>query len=195
MAGKMKVLVFAGSAREASLNKKLARAAANAIDAHGGEANLIDLRDFPMPIYEGDLEEREGMPKEARRLRELFVSHSALLIVTPENNGSIPSLLKNCIDWLSRDVDGRSGLEPYKGKVIAIMAASPGAFGGVSVLHHLRQSLTKLLAFVIPDQFPLPKADQAFGPDGALTQGWQQKSVDTVVKSLLDVATKLAPAS
>jgi chromate reductase, NAD(P)H dehydrogenase (quinone) len=195
MAGKMKVLVFAGSAREASLNKKLARVAAKAIDAQGGEAHLSDLRDFPMPIYEGDLEERDGMPKEARRLRELFVSHPALLIVTPENNGSIPSLLKNCIDWLSRDVDGRSGLEPYKGKVIAIMAASPGAFGGLSVLHHLRQSLTKLLAFVIPDQFPLPKADQAFGSDGALTQGWQQKSVDTVVKSLLDVAAKLAPAS
>ena len=195
MAGKMKVLVFAGSAREESLNKKLARAAAKAIDAQGGEAVFIDLRDFPMPIYEGDLEAREGMPKEARRLRDLFVSHHAFLIVTPENNGSIPSLLKNCIDWLSRDVDGRSGLEPYKGKIIAIMAASPGAFGGVSVLHHLRQSLTKLLAFVIPDQFPLPKADQAFGPDGALTQGWQQKSVDTVVKSLLDVAAKLAPAS
>jgi chromate reductase, NAD(P)H dehydrogenase (quinone) len=195
MAGTTKVLVFAGSAREASLNKKLARVAAKAIDAHGGEATLIDLRDFPMPIYEGDLEESEGMPKEARRLRELFVSHPAFLIVTPENNGSIPSLLKNCIDWLSRDVDGRSGLEPYKGKVVAIMAASPGAFGGVSVLHHLRQSLTKLLAFVIPEQFPLPKADQAFGPDGALTQGWQQKGVDGVARQLVEVTSRLAPSA
>ena len=134
MTGKPKILVFAGSAREASLNKKLARVAAKAINENGGEATLIDLRDFPMPIYEGDLETREGMPAEARRLRELFVSHPAFLIVSPENNGTVPSLLKNAIDWLSRDVDGRSGLEPYRGKVVALMAASPGAFGGVCAM-------------------------------------------------------------
>ena len=125
MTSRPKILVFAGSAREASLNKKLARAAAKAIDENGGEATFIDLRDYPMPIYEGDLEAREGMPPFARKLRELFVSHPALLIVSPENNGTIPSLLKNAIDWLSRDVDGKSGLEPYRGKVIALMSASP----------------------------------------------------------------------
>ena len=193
MPSPVKVLVFAGSAREASLNKKLARVAAKAIDALGGSATLIDLRDFPMPIYDGDLEAREGMPKEARRLRDLFVEHPALVIVTPENNGSMPSLLKNCIDWLSRDVDGKSGLEPYKGKVIGIMAASPGAFGGSGALFHLRQSLTKLLAFVVPEQFPLPKADAAFGPDGALGQAWQTKGVETVVRSVLETAARLAP--
>ena len=188
---KPRILVFAGSAREASLNKKLARAAARVIDESGGEATFIDLRDFPMPIYEGDLEEREGMPAEARRLRELFVSHPAFLIVSPENNGTIPSLLKNAIDWLSRDVDGRSGLEPYRGKVVALMAASPGAFGGVVCLSHLRNSLAKLLAHVIPEQFPLPKADQAFAEDGSLTQAWQQKAVKTVVMSLLETTRRL----
>ena len=188
---KPRILVFAGSAREASLNKKLARAAARVIDESGGEATFIDLRDFPMPIYEGDLEEREGMPAEARRLRELFVSHPAFLIVSPENNGTIPSLLKNAIDWLSRDVDGRSGLEPYRGKVVALMAASPGAFGGVVCLSHLRNSLAKLLAHVIPEQFPLPKADQPFAEDGSLTQAWQQKSVKTVVMSLLETTRRL----
>ena len=188
---KPRILVFAGSARDASLNKKLARAAARVIDESGGEATFIDLRDFPMPIYEGDLEEREGMPAEARRLRELFVSHPAFLIVSPENNGTIPSLLKNAIDWLSRDVDGRSGLEPYRGKVVALMAASPGAFGGVVCLSHLRNSLAKLLAHVIPEQFPLPKADQAFAEDGSLTQAWQQKAVKTVVMSLLETTRRL----
>lgn len=188
---KPRILVFAGSAREASLNKKLARAAARVIDESGGEATFIDLRDFPMPIYEGDLEEREGMPAQARRLRELFVSHPAFLIVSPENNGTIPSLLKNAIDWLSRDVDGRSGLEPYRGKVVALMAASPGAFGGVVCLSHLRNSLAKLLAHVIPEQFPLPKADQAFAEDGSLTQAWQQKSVKTVVMSLIETTRRL----
>jgi chromate reductase len=192
MTGKPKILVFAGSAREASLNKKLARVAAKAINDNGGEATFIDLRDFPMPIYEGDLETREGMPTEARRLRELFVSHPAFHIVSPENNGTVPSLLKNAIDWLSRDVDGKSGLEPYRGKVVALMAASPGAFGGVVCLTHLRFSLSKLLAHVIPDQFPLPKADQAFAEDGSLTQGWQQKGVLTVVRQLIETTSKLA---
>lgn len=192
MTTKPKILVFAGSAREASLNKKLARAAARAIDENGGEATFIDLRDFPMPIYEGDLEAREGMPAFARKLRELFVSHPAFLIVSPENNGTIPSLLKNAIDWLSRDVDGRSGLEPYRGKVIALMAASPGAFGGVVCLTHLRHSLSKLLAHVIPDQFPLPKADQAFAEDGSLTQPWQQKALLTVVRQLMETTSRLA---
>lgn len=187
-----RVLVFAGSAREGSLNKKLARVAAKAVDENGGLATFVDLRDFPMPIYEGDLEEREGMPEMARKLRELFVSHKAFLIVSPENNGTIPSLLKNAIDWLSRDVDGRSGLEPYRGKVIALMAASPGAFGGVVALTHLRHSLSKLFAHVIPDQFPLPKADQAFAPDGSLTQPWQQKSVQTVVRQLLETTSRLS---
>lgn len=192
MTTRPKILVFAGSAREASLNKKLARAASKAIDDNGGEAMFIDLRDYPMPIYEGDLEAREGMPKNARRLRELFVSHPGFLIVSPENNGTIPSLLKNTIDWLSRDVDGRSGLEPYRGKVIALMSASPGAFGGVVCLTHLRFSLSKLLAHVIPDQFPLPKADQAFAEDGTLLQAWQQKSVQTVVRQLIETTSRLA---
>jgi len=191
MTSRPKILVFAGSAREASLNKKLARAAARAIDDNGGEAMFIDLRDYPMPIYEGDLEAREGMPPFARKLRELFVSHPAFLIVSPENNGTIPSLLKNAIDWLSRDVDGRSGLEPYRGKVIALMSASPGAFGGVVCLTHLRYSLSKLLAHVIPDQFPLPKADQAFAEDGSLVQAWPQKSVQTVVRQLLETTSRL----
>ena len=189
-----KILVFAGSAREASLNKKLARVAARALDENGGEATLIDLRDFPMPIYEGDLEVREGMPQAARRLRELFVAHPGFLIVSPENNGTVPSLLKNAIDWLSRDVDGKSGLEPYRGKVIGLMAASPGAFGGTVGLTHLRHVLSKLLAHVIPDQFPLPKADQAFAEDGSLTQAWQRKSVETVTRQLIETTIRLQAA-
>ena len=191
MPHKPRILVFAGSARDASLNKKLARVAAKVVNEQGGEATYIDLRDYPMPIYEGDLEEREGMPEAARRLRELFVSHPAFLIVSPENNGSIPSLLKNALDWLSRDTEGKSGLEPYRGKIVALMAASPGAFGGVMALGHLRQSLTKLFAHVIPDQFPLPKADQAFGEDGSLTQAWQQKSVQNVVRQLVETTKRM----
>lgn len=192
MTTKPKILVFAGSAREASLNKKLARVASAAVDENGGLATLIDLRDYPMPIYEGDLEAREGMPTAARSLRALLVSHPGFLIVSPENNGSIPSLLKNTIDWLSRDTDGSSGLEPWRGKVVGLMAASPGAFGGVLGLGQLRLCLTKLLAHVIPDQFPLPKADGAFDASGALTQDFHQKSVQTVARRLIETTSRLS---
>ena len=186
-----RILLFAGSLRTGSFNRQLADLAEKCLTAAGGEVDHISLRDYPMPIYEGDLEEREGMPEAARRLRELFVSHPAFLIVSPENNGSIPSLLKNAIDWLSRDTDGKSGLEPYRGKIVALMAASPGAFGGVMALGHLRQSLVKLFAHVIPEQFPLPKADEAFAEDGSLTQAWQQKSVLNVVRQLIDTTKRM----
>ncbi len=186
-----RILVFAGSAREASLNKKLARVAAKVIGENGGEATLIDLRDFPMPIYEGDLEAREGMPPMARKLRELFVAHPGLLIVSPENNGSIPSLLKNTIDWLSRDTDGRSGLEPFRGKVAAIMGASPGAFGAISGLSSLRPILSRLTVLVIPDQVTLPKADQAFKEDGSFVDERHLKSVTAVAKRLVEVTARM----
>ena len=116
--------------------------------AAGGEVTLIDLDDYPMPVYHGDLEASEGMPENGRKLRELFIAHDALLIASPENNQSITALLKNTIDWLSRDIgDGKganSGLAPYRGKVAGIMNATPGPYGGVRHLFHLRQVLSGL---------------------------------------------------
>jgi NAD(P)H-dependent FMN reductase len=98
--------------------------------AAGGEATYLDLDDYPMPVYHGDLEAEQGMPEGARRVRELFMSHQALLIASPENNQSIAALLKNTIDWLSRDIgdgkDANSGLAPWRGKVAGIMNATPG---------------------------------------------------------------------
>src|SRR4051812_41836968 len=127
-----RVLCFAGSARRDSLNKKLARVAAEAARAAGAEVTFVDLDSYPIPLYHGDLEAAEGMPPHAMRLRELFLSHDALLIASPENNGSVSALLKNTIDWLSRDIgDGagvNSGFAPYHGKTAALLAASPGAF-------------------------------------------------------------------
>ena len=120
MSTKPRILVFAGSAREGSLNKKLARIGARCVTEAGGEATFVDLRDYPIPLYDGDLEARDGMPPFALKLRDLFLSHQGLLIASPENNGSVAALLKNTIDWLSREHQGRSGLEPYRGKVAAI---------------------------------------------------------------------------
>jgi chromate reductase, NAD(P)H dehydrogenase (quinone) len=190
-----RILVFAGSARKDSLNKKLARVAAEAARAAGGEVTLIDLDDFTMPVYHGDLESEQGMPENARKLRALFVSHDALLIASPENNTSLSSLLKNAIDWLSRDIgDGKgpnNGLAPYRGKVAGIMTATPGPYGGVRGLPHLRQILSGLGVIVMPAQVQLARADHAFDAAGALTDERAAKAVNSLARALVETAGKL----
>lgn len=190
-----KILVFAGSARRDSLNKKLARAAAEAARAAGGEVTFVDLDDYPMPVYHGDLEATEGMPENARKLREIFIAHDALLISSPENNQSVTSLLKNTIDWLSRSIgDGKganSGLAPFRNKVAGLLAASPGPFGGVRHLPHLRQSLAGLGVTVLGTQVALMRANQAFDEAGALKDEQAAKSVEGLAKALVEMAGKL----
>jgi len=190
------VLVFAGSARRESLNKKLARVAAKAVREAGGEATFVDLDDYPMPVYHGDLEAQKGMPEHALRLRELFLAHDALLIASPENNQSITALLKNALDWLSRDIgDGKganSGLAPYRGKVAGIMNATPGPYGGVRHLYHLRQVLSGLGVIVVPHQVQLGHADKAFDLAGALTDARAAKALDNLARSVVEIAGKLA---
>ena len=176
-----KVLVFAGSARSESLNKKLARLAADAVMAAGGSATFIDLDDYPMPLYHGDLETREGVPAKTLELAELIRAHDALLIVSPENNASVSSLLKNTIDWLSR-------LPEYgalKGKTAALAAASPGAFGGVRGLYHLRAILNTLGVEVIAQQFVLASAHQAFDVEGRLADAKQQAALAALAARLV----------
>ncbi|OZA27137.1 MAG: NADPH-dependent FMN reductase [Marinobacter sp. 34-60-7] len=164
-----KILAFSGSIRRDAWNRKLIQAAVGAARAAGGDVTLIDLADYPLPLMNEDLETREGLPDNAQRLKALFKAHDALLIASPEYNSSIPPLLKNTIDWVSREWQGESGLAPYQNKVAAIMAASPGTFGGMRMLPHLRQILNTLGVLVLPGQFSLPHADQAFDEEnGAL---------------------------
>ena len=191
-----RILAFAGSARRDSLNKKLARVAAQAAREAGGEVTLIDLDDYAMPVYHGDLEAVEGMPQNAMRLRELFMTHDALLIASPENNSSVSSLLKNSIDWLSRDIgDGKgpdSGYAPYTGKTAALFAASPGGFGGVRALPHLRQILSTLGVTVLPTQVAVPRAHEAFDVSGALKDERVARAVKALATSLVETTRKLA---
>lgn len=190
-----RILVFSGSARKASLNKKLARVAAEAARAAGGEVTLVDLDDYPMPVYHGDLEAQSGMPENARKLRALFMAHDGLLIASPENNQSITALLKNAIDWLSRGIDdGRgdnSGLAPYRDKVAGLMNATPGPYGGVRHLYHLRQVLSGLGVLVLPWQVQLARADKAFDEEGRLTDEAALKAVNSLAKSLVQTVGKL----
>ena len=190
-----RILVFAGSARRESLNKKLARVAAGFARAAGGEVTFLDLDDYPMPVYHGDLEAAEGMPANGVKLREIFIAHDGLIIVSPENNQSMSSLLKNTIDWLSRGIgDGKgdaSGLAPFRGKVAALMAASPGPFGAVRHLPHLRQILATLGVTVLGNQVAVPRADEAFDEAGALRDERTAKSVQTLAASLVEITKKL----
>jgi chromate reductase len=164
-----KILAFSGSIRRDSWNRKLIQSAVDATRAAGGGVTLIDLADYPLPLYNGDLEDKEGLPDNAQRLKALFKDHDALLISSPEYNSSIPPLLKNTLDWVSREWQGESGLVPYQNKVAAIMSASPGALGGMRMLPHLRQILNTLGVLVLPGQFALPHADHGFDTEtGAL---------------------------
>ena len=188
MSTSSRLLVVPGSARGGSLNKRLAEVATAAARSAGAEVTLIDLRDYPMPVYDGDLEAAQGQPPPARDLAALFRDHAAILFVSPENNASVPSLLKNTIDWMSRLRD----LDAFGGRVAALMAASPGALGGLRGLVHLRQVLQTLNMLVITEQFALPRAHQAFDTDGRLADARQNEQMTKVVQRLIDVAGRLA---
>lgn len=178
-----KILAFAGSTRRDSWNQKLAQAAVDAARSAGADVTLLDLADYPLPLYNGDLETKEGLPEAAQHLKNLFKSHDGLLIASPEYNSSVSPLLKNMLDWVSREWQGESGLVPYQNKVAAIMAASPGALGGTRMLPHLRQILNTLGVLVLPGQFSLPHADQAFQEGSLISPEQLQALIADLIKT------------
>lgn len=187
-----KVLAFAGSARRDSYNKKLVKIAAAGARAAGAEVTVIDLADFPMPIFDEDLEAREGMPPNAKKFKELLKSHHGMLIASPEYNSSVTALLKNAIDWASRPEPGEPGLVAFSGKVAGLMAASPGALGGLRGLVTLRMILGNIHVLVIPEQTAVVKAGEAFNDDGTLKDAKQQQTVENIGRKIAAVAGKLA---
>jgi NAD(P)H-dependent FMN reductase len=182
-----KILVLAGSARLDSIHRKLARETVAALRAAGLEATLADLRDFPMPIYDGDLEAGQGLPTAAKALKELARRHDGFAIASPEYNGSFPALLKNALDWISRPEPGERPLEVFRGKVAAILSASPGPGGGQRVLRHLRELLEMMSVTVIPEQLSVARANAAFDTNGRLVR-------DEDLEGLQKLAAALAQA-
>src|SRR5215469_18787616 len=164
---RVKVLVFAGSLRNASLNKKLARAAARFAEQAGADVTLVDLRDFDMPIYDGDVE-AAGLPEGVLRFKQLMDSHHALLIASPEYNGSISGALKNAIDWASRQAPGEAPLQSFRSKVAGLLSTSPGSIGGLRSLAVVRTILEHLGVLVIPEQFAVANGHGAFDDAGNL---------------------------
>lgn len=186
----VKVLVFSGSIRKGSFNKQLAAVAAQSAGAEA-EVTLLDLADFPMPIYDGDLEAAEGLPTNAKKLRRLFDEHDAFIIASPEYNGFFSPLLKNTLDWVSRSDADEPDLVPYKGKVAALLAASPGGLGGLRALPSLRQLLSGIGVLVIPDQLAIGGAMSVFDGEGQLKDDSWQPKIDGVVEALMKTASAL----
>jgi NAD(P)H-dependent FMN reductase len=181
-----RILAFGGSLRKDSFNQKLAAIAAEGAREAGAEVTLIELRDFPIPLFDQDLEAASGKPEEAKRLKALFLSHQGLIIASPEYNSSYSAALKNAIDWVSRgDSPDEPPISALAGKSAVIMAASPGGLGGLRGLVPLRMLLGNLGITLLPDQIAIPSAFNAFGPDGQLVDPKQAAAVK-------DLGAKLA---
>ncbi|MDZ8223156.1 NAD(P)H-dependent oxidoreductase [Nostoc sp. ChiVER01] len=191
MASTPKILAFAGSTRIESYNKKLVKIAAAGAQAAGAEVTYIDLRDLPLPLFDEDLEAQEGLPANARTLKDLLISHQGLLIASPEYNSSLTAVLKNAIDWASRPAPNEAPLAAFAGKVATIMSASPGALGGLRGLVHLRSILGNIKVLVLPDQIAVTKAYEAFNPDGTLVDPKQQESIEKLGEGLTKILLKL----
>ena len=188
---KPKILAFAGSTRTDSFNKKLVKIAATGAREAGAEVTTIDLRDFQMPLYDEDLEKQEGLPSNTRKLKDLMLTHQGLLISSPEYNSSISGVLKNTIDWTSRQIDSEPPSACFKEKIAGLMSASPGKLGGLRGLVHVRAILENMGVIVIPNQMAVSEAHEAFNLDGTLKDTKQEQKVKNIGASLYQILLKL----
>ena len=186
----VRILAFSGSLRRDSFNQKLAGIAAEAARGAGAEVTLIKLSDYPLPVFDEDLES-QGTPEKARQLKDLFLSHQGLLISSPEYNSSVTAALKNAIDWVSRPAPGEPGLAAFRGKTAALMSASPGALGGLRGLVHLRAILGNIQVLVLPDQLAINNAANAFDEAGQLKDPKQQAGIAGLGVKLAETLKKL----
>ena len=187
-----KILAFAGSTRIGSFNKKLVRVAVDAAREAGAQVTLIDLREFPLPLFDGDLEDAQGLPDNAKKLKALMREHDGFLISSPEYNSSISGVLKNSIDWCSRaETDDEPPLVCFRGKVAALMSASPGALGGLRGLVTVRSILGNIGVMVLPDQVAVGAAHEAFDDAGHLKDAKRATQVTGIARRLVEVLSRL----
>ena len=187
-----KILAFAGSSRRDSFNKKLVKIAAEGARLAGAEVTYLDFKDLPMPLFDEDLEAESGIPENVKTFKALMKAHQGLLIACPEYNSSITPLLKNAIDWASRPEQGEPGLACFRDKVAVIMSASPGAFGGLRGLVHVRAILGNIGVLVLPNQKGIAKAHEAFDENGQLKDEQQQQEIHQLGNKLATVVAKLS---
>jgi chromate reductase len=188
----VKLLAFAGSTRAGSLNQTLLDLAVAEARGRGAEVTSIRLKDFVLPLYDGDLESSD-FPPAARELKALFQGHQGFLIATPEYNGSVSGVLKNAIDWVSRPTDGENlvALSAFRGKVAGLMAASISPFGGLRGITHMRQILATIQTLVATEQVLVPFAHGAF-EEGALKEALPAQLLGGLAARVIDLAERLA---
>jgi len=188
----LKILVIPGSLRTGSLNEKLAAVATHQFAQAGVEVTRLSIADFPLPIYDGDLQTRAGVPKNAIDLKRMIGAHHGVLIVTPEYNSSVPALLKNTIDWVSRVQDSHESRgQVFRDRAFAIAAASHSRLGGSRALAALRLILSACQALVIPNQLALAFADEAYDDRDRLKHPPDIEALDALVRQLIDVSQRL----
>jgi chromate reductase, NAD(P)H dehydrogenase (quinone) len=186
-----RILAFAGSLRKDSYNKKLVQIAVQGARRAGAEVTYIDLKDYPLPIFDEDLEKAAGLPDNGRKLKDLFLAHDGLLLAAAEYNSSITAVLKNTIDWVSRPASGEAPLGCFTGKAATLMSASPGGLGGLRGLVHVRAILGNINVIVLPEQIAVSRAFEAFNDDGTLKDAKQQAAVEGLGKTLAEFLKKM----
>ncbi len=191
MSDRAKILALAGSTREGSYNRRLLAAAVRGAADAGAAVTLIDLRDYPLPLYDADLESREGLPAAAQALKDLLLEHQGLLIAAPEYNGSISGVLKNALDWASRPAERGSGLEGFRGKVVALLSASTGRWGGARGLAHVRDILGIIGCLVLADQITISFAGKSFTEAGELADPKERERAEALGAALARTIARL----
>jgi NAD(P)H-dependent FMN reductase len=171
---------------------KLAAAAAYEFAQAGADVTRLSLGDFPLPIYDGDLQAKSGVPKHAVNLKRMIGAHQGVLLVTPEYNSSVPPLVKNTIDWLSRVQDANEARgQVFRGRPFAIAAASQGRLGGTRALAALRLILSACHATVIPNQLALSFADHAYDDMDRLKNPADIEALKALVRQLINFSQHL----
>lgn len=181
-----RILAFAGSTRKDSLNKKLLQIAVQGAQVAGAEVTVADLRDLPIPLYDGDLEAEQGLPENAKKLKALMRANDGFLIAAPEYNSSISAVLKNAIDWASRAEANEAPLACFSEKAAALLSATPGGLAGLRGLAALSSILHNIGVHVLPVQFGLPRAHEAFQETGILKDPKQQAKAAQIGASLAE---------
>ena len=187
-----RILAFAGSARANSWNAKLVPIAAKGARDHGAQVTVIDMRDYPMPLFDEDAESASGMPESAVRFRRLLIDHDGFLIACPEYNSSITPLLKNAIDWASRsEKQGDPPLVAFRGKAAALMATSQGGLGGLRGLVTVRSILGNIGVHVVPTQLAVPSIHKLLAEDGTMSDQATRERLEKLGGELADLVAKL----
>lgn len=187
----IKILAIAGSLREHSLNKRVLKVAIEGARRAGAEVTFVDLRDLPMPIYNEDDHKKNGFDANALKFQDILNAHHGLLISSPEYNGSIPGGFKNAIDWASRQSDKYKTNEVFKGKCAAMITASPGSFGGIRCLAHLRGVLSIMGVNVLPSEIAVTFAAGKFDGNGeTMTDEKMKGLLEYLGASMVDIMKK-----